>query len=225
MGQRPSKIISPENSRLIKKYLAGFDAVSAREQETADYVQTLTGGDIPVLLDPTFLVPRSEWEKIISPKPIINGKYIFYYSPRYQSEDLKIARKLSKQLKLPVVTSIVHSSKFVVLYPDFKKAVASGPAEFLNLCKNATLLCGDSYHLLVFALIFNTPIFCTKGITKTRLKHLLDTVGLTERSITLNDFDKKITSAFDIDFSDVNQRLKTHQIASLEFLKNTLELN
>lgn len=225
MGQRAIESFNPAELKQIKKYLELFDELSVRETETAQLVKNLLNTSPKLTLDPTFLLPVSDWEKICSPVPIVKENYIFYYSPRYQKEGLQIARKLSKNLNLPVVTSIIHSSKFVVLYPDFKKEIATGPAEFLNLCKNASLVIGDAYHLLVFALIFNVPFFSEKGIQKTRIKHLLGLTGLSHRSISSDDFEKKVNTAFDVDFSEVNQRLQNHKQESLAFLKDALEID
>ena len=225
MGQRATKEFNKNEKKQIKEYLTSFDSVSVREDDTAKIIEEIVDIAPQITLDPTLLLNQSFWDSKISSTPIIEGDYIFYYNPRYNSSALEIARKLSKTRNIKVVTSIIHSSKFVIFYPDFKKELAVGPWEFLNLCKNAKLVCGNSYHLLIFALVFNTPFFSADGMKKNRIRHLLQLTNLSDRSISKDNFNEKVKNAFNINFSDVNSLLKEKKEESLNFLKSALEID
>lgn len=223
MGQRATEEFIERDLKLFKKYLSNYDCISVREDDTARIIEKVMKFSPQITLDPTLMLDAGLWENSIEEEPLLKGDYIFYYTPHYNKRILQIARALSKRLNLKIVTSIIHSSKFMVLYPDFEKEVAVGPLEFLNLCKNARLVCGKSYHLVVFALIFKVPFYAIHGMEVNRTKHLLELTNLRDRSISEHDFDEKGINAFDLDFSEVDKLLSEMRKESFNFLSNALK--
>lgn len=53
--------------KLFTEYLKGMDYISVREQSGARIVKQLIGKDVPVLVDPTLLLSRDEWQRIEHP--------------------------------------------------------------------------------------------------------------------------------------------------------------
>lgn len=64
-----------------------------------------------------------------------------------------------------------------------KTAPVTGPAEFLDLIRNASLVIGVSFHLIVFALLFHKEFIALNGINDARIKNILSRVSLTERGM------------------------------------------
>ena len=215
--------LTEKEEQKIKEYLNDYDFISVREDSTANNIKRIIGKKPEIVLDPTLLFEKKQWLNYFDNSPIIDGEYLFYYTPSYNSNALKITRELSKKLNIKVVTSIVHSAKFVLTYHDFTKEVAVGPFEFLNLCNNAKFICGQSLHLVAFAIAFNKPFFVTDGMTNKRTRDLLETTNLINRSISLDDFEEKIKYAFDIDFTEANQILKEKRTESFNYLTEALK--
>ncbi len=69
-----------------------------------------------------------------------------------------------------------------------------GPAEFINLISNAEIMLTDSFHCTIFSVMYK-KIFFTFGrfpenrssSTNTRVKSILEYLGLSERRITGNE--------------------------------------
>ena len=223
MVQKTAEELDVIEKQRIKEYIEKYDNVSVREEDSASNINIITGNKPQIVLDPTMLLEIEQWEPYIGNTPIIEGEYLFYYTPNNNSYALNIARQLAKKLNLKIVTSIVHSATFVLKYPDFKKEVAVGPLEFLNLCKNAKLICGHSLHLVAFSIVFNKPFFITEGMANKRTKHLLKLTNLTNRSISAEDINEKVKNTYDIDYIAVNRILKAERENSLNYLIKALK--
>ncbi len=223
MVQKSAEEFDLNTSQNINEYILKFDHLSAREPESAGNINKITGIYPPLVLDPSLLLNVEDWKKQISEKPIIEGDYIFYYTPTDNAEALQIGRELSRKLKLKVVTTIVRTPKIIVKYPDFEKHLTVGPLEFLNLCMHAKLIHGSSLHMVAFAILFNKPFFTTNGLKDKRISHLLNVLHLNDRSITMEDVGEKYKRAFQIDFSDANRILEQKRKESLSYLTNSLK--
>ena len=115
----------------IPTYVQDFDVVSVREPQAKVYLQSCTDKEITVTLDPTLLLDKRQWLKLVEDEPIVKGDYIFLYTLYATPTINKIAKRLSKALKMKVIVSNI-SNQYDVITP-FKKKLATGPKEFLNL--------------------------------------------------------------------------------------------
>lgn len=62
-----------------KKFMNRFNFIAMREQSACDIVKSLTGRDVPVVLDPTLLFTGDDWLGIQQQEALVKGKYIFVY--------------------------------------------------------------------------------------------------------------------------------------------------
>ncbi len=161
-GKRVSYAPSFGNSTLpsfykkkVRGYLEKFDAISIREKTGIQIVKELTGKTADMLIDPTFLLEREDWEKI-AVDPQIQGPYLLLYIMQSDARMFAYARKLKERLGIPVVEISRYG-----YHPDFvdKTLVDVGPEEFLGLFQHAAYVCTNSYHGFIFSLIFEKP-FC-----------------------------------------------------------------
>ena len=162
-------------------------------------------------------------------EPIIKGKYIFCYFLGKNIEHRKFAERLKEKTGYKIV-SLNHADEYVK-YSDMFADEAPydvGPAEFLNMIRNAEYVCTDSFHGTVFSLINNVKFFTfrrynskSKVSTNSRIDSLLGIVNLKERLINGDeDVEKEIEKK--IDFENVNIKLEEFRNSSKEFLKNAL---
>ena len=133
------KIDESKKDRFFKA-LTNFDGISVREEK---------GKDVEVVLDPTMLLTASDWDTMCKkPKKINKKRYILNYFlgelSDYRKNEIE---RIAKENNCEIINILDINSPFYT----------SGPSEFLWLEKNAFLICTDSFHSSVFALLFNRP--------------------------------------------------------------------
>ena len=213
---------SEEDKARVRKNLLKFKNISVREKGSFNNVQQLTNKEPEILVDPTMLFDKSDWEKLIPHTPLIKGDYIFLYNLSGK-EYVKFARKISKKLKMPIVVS-KNSNILEVIY-GFKMRFDVGPIEFLNLIKNAKLVLSSSFHGTIFSILLNKPFFALNGIKDFRISTLLEKMGLEDRSIEIENYEEKCKKAFDINFEKSEILLEKERKKSREYLIKALDIN
>lgn len=223
----PSMGPTPENSKNINvnitPFLERYDRISVREPGTAQFIQRKCNKEVPVVIDPTLLLPAGRWNSLIDPEPIIKGDYIFLYSPKFNSFEnvYKLAEDISKHYRIKVILSRNH--KYLCdkrRWNKFHIKADIGPQEFLNLLKNARIVCCDSFHAVVFSIMLQVPFLAMDGMNDSRISNLLEMVGLENRSFNV---DKSIDdSVFDSLSLKNIERLQPYINNSLDFLKAAL---
>lgn len=184
----PSTQISENKKEQIKKYLVGFDLISVREKNTAEYLTSVTDrSDIKLVLDPTLLLTKNDWEKLISHSRRINKRYVFCYFLGQSYIIRKIARLFAKKNKLKIITFPFLSGFDYedVFFGDYKFFDAT-PNDFISLIRDAEYVLTDSFHACVFANIFKTKyvVFSRSNVGQnmdSRVTTLLDMFSSTER--------------------------------------------
>ena len=222
-------IIPEKYKEAYKKFLNRINYLSTREVAGQKIIKDLIGRDATLVCDPTLLFNKVEWMSIQKEEPIIKGKYIFCYFLGKNIEHRKFAERLKEKTGYKIV-SLNHADEYVK-YSDMFADEAPydvGPAEFLNMIRNAEYVCTDSFHGTVFSLINNVKFFTfrrynskSKVSTNSRIDSLLRIVNLKERLINGDeDVEKEIEKK--IDFENVNIKLEEFRNTSKEFLKNAL---
>lgn len=139
-----------ESSRDKIKYtklVNDFSMLSVREKNAQLLLQTITEKPIELLLDPTLLLSKSDWEALAGDEPLIKGKYIFYYAFTYADNPNRIVKKLSEKYNMPVYIVDANAWAMRRMFMDgFKLAPQFGPKAFLNLIKYSELVLTTSFH-------------------------------------------------------------------------------
>ena len=204
-----------------KKYLKEFKNVSVREDKGKELVETLTGrNDIEILVDPTMLLSKDEWDIIIKkPKQMKEEKkYILNYFLGDIPKDRKLEiERIAKEYNCEIINILDPKDQYY----------SSGPSEFIYLEKNAFLVCTDSFHSSVFAFLYNVPFIVFNREDKlasmnSRLETLLLKFNLKNR--TFND--KNITyDNLNQDYTESYKILEEERKKADLFLKNALSIN
>lgn len=215
-------------------FLNRINALSVREESGKKLVGQLTDNKCTVVCDPTLLLEKSDWEKIIDKEPVIKDKYIFCYFLGKTKEHRIFAEKVKKLTGYKIV-SINHCDEYVKYSEKFadEKPYDVGPAEWINMIAHAEVVCTDSFHGTVFSLIFNKKFFSFRRFTKkskfstnSRLDTLLNVAGLDGRIFSGSEAEEQIRSelSVDIDFNSVNEKLENYRRISSEFLLKSLKV-
>lgn len=214
-----------------EKYLdnvSKLHAVSVREKSIADDLQKLLPEKkIYTVADPTLLLTAEQWSKYI-PDERINGKYVFIYilseDENQQNEAIRFCKNNSiTSLTFPNIHGFIHFDQ--KKYGDIKNYSAD-PFDFVNLIKNADVVITDSFHAVVFSILFHKPFYALKRDTDKmfvgRVENLLNDTGLLSQMKTTEEF-KCISDIPVIDFTKADEAIKEKRNYSIEFLKENLE--
>ena len=219
----PKKMVwTEEEKNRVRKDLEQYKYISVREEGSQNNIRELLGKEVPIYMDPTILLTKDEWNKIVPKEKIYKGKYILYYSLGQKKEDIELVNKISKILKMPVVTTRYAGRR--ELFKGFKQFYEVGPIEFLNLLENAELVLSSSFHGTIFSVIFGVPFFAINGLKDYRISTLLKKVKLENRSIDLINYKEKCSNYGDISFKEAHKELENEKDKSTKYLKEALDI-
>ncbi len=107
------------------------------------------------MMDPVFVFTREEWDEIIPPAEPEWENYIFCYFLGDNPEHRTAAKKLAAETGMKIVT-LRHLDVFVDADESFGDYAPYDvdPVRFLNILRNATFVCTDSFHGTAFSVIF-----------------------------------------------------------------------
>jgi hypothetical protein len=212
-----------------QKELSRFDKFSAREIRGAEIYKELTGKQVQVVVDPTLLLSRTEWDEISGKEPIIKDRYIYCYFIGLNGMHRNIAKKLAEITGYKIV-SIRHIDEYIKEDENFGDIAINdaGPKEFVNIVKNAEIILADSFHATIFSVIFNKKFFVLNRFannssqsTNSRIDSLLEMLKLEDRRIeNIGDIENRYNEM--IDYEKVNEILKNWSGESKEYLKESL---
>jgi hypothetical protein len=204
------------------RHLPKFDALSCREDSGVEMIRSMTGLQAEQVLDPTLLLPAEEWSTI-SKDPKIKHPYLLVYCLAESPEFMRVVAGLVEKTGLcPVFISKHDCGRFcgqkVIRVRD------AGPAEFLGLFKNATLVCTNSFHGVAFSINFRKTFFSLRLESRnTRLESLLKLLGLEGRLLNCAaDLDRFEAGRWDVDYGPVQDRLQKAADRSRDYLRNAL---
>lgn len=141
---------SEKQNEVLKDGISNFKAVSVREDDGADLINKVTGEKPTVLLDPTMLIDKEDWEKIMLKPANVPKKYILCYFLGTISENV---RAQVEQWAVMYNLEVVYLNKNEIN----NSSAEAGPQEFIYYFANAELVCTDSFHGTVFSIIFDNP--------------------------------------------------------------------
>ena len=214
------------DKKYIDKYkedLDKFKMISVREDAGKKIVQNIINRkDVEVLIDPTMLLTADEWDKVSNrPKQldkIKKEKYILnYFLGNLSDSRKKEIEKIAKKYDCHIINILDKKDAFYTC----------GPSEFLYLEKHAFLICTDSFHSSVFAILYNRPFVIFDREQKeienmnSRIDTLIDKFKLKNRryngkNITEDNLNHDYTEAYKI--------LEKERKKSDEFLRKALDI-
>ena len=169
------------------------------------------------VLDPTLLLTKKEWSSLIS-KKYKKKKYIFMYNINRNAQLDNFAKKLSKEIKLPVITVSYQFHDFL----KFGKVKVNPQVEdFLSLIDNAECVLTDSFHCTAFSINFNKNVIVAYPEKfSTRLDSIVKITGITNKVI--DDYNDLSIYERKIDFKFVNEQLKKEREKSVQYIKKCI---
>lgn len=224
MGPKPSiDTLSADEKKKAEKLLKKFTAISVRESKTADVIRELGKLNcLPLVLpDPTLLLTAETWADIArKPAGLKAEKYIFLYNSYFLPEVYEQAKEASRITGLKVITSTL-APKTILPSKDFMKILEVGPREFLYLVKNAEYVIGRSFHVAVFAMIFQKKFIAVEGMNDSRLGNFLKEINM-ERCATLQGNVKVVLKNLDSENPPIHACMDRLRESGIKFLRENL---
>lgn len=216
--------VNKKQAAFMAPLLNRFDVISTREQKGADIINEISEKTATVVLDPTLLLAGEDWDRVAAPR-MIQEPYVFCYlfGEREYVADVKKKVKEITGMKVVCVPFVPRE-----LSSDDEKIFDAGPAEFISLIKNASLVLTDSFHATAFSINLKVPFvsLCRfdkedKKSMNDRLITLLNMVGLEQRLVDTED---NISADFlyDIDFDKAHEILGQKRSMDRQFLTDSL---
>lgn len=163
-----------------------FDAISVREDSGVELCRKHLGVEATHVLDPTLLLDKADYLQLIGPERLNSkphGVYTYFLDKTPQKEAL--AQEASEQLGEPVYScqaqySIGENGSDITRYtmPDIR--------DWLAGFANAQFVLTDSFHGMVFSLVFKKPflVFINKNRGATRFHSAGNILGFENRIIS-----------------------------------------
>lgn len=215
MGET-TKGLSKNNELWIKNALLEYSNLSVREKAAADYIEKLGVKRPEVVVDPTLLLSKQEWDEIAKPSNYTNDDYILFYSVLSEPWVVERVKEIAKKFNLKVVAP--HYQNRYEIGSGFIRAEECGPAEFIDLIKNAKLICTTSFHGTVFSLLYNKPFLSFVFKEGNRIKNLLSMVNAGSRMVRQGE-NIDLDMLLNDDFEEVNHILASEKTRSIDILK------
>lgn len=211
-----------------KQYLKRFSNISCRETSGREIIKELTGQVYPIVLDPTLLLQSDEWNRYVSNFKLVEEKYIFTYFLSAQKEFRKRVIDMKKKTNFQVVT-VPHVLQYVQGDVDYSDILMNGcsPDKWIALIRDAEYICTDSYHGMIFSIIFKKQFIVMKRFkdgssvsANTRIYEVLNKLGLENRLWSGGDIYAQMKQKIDYDL--VEEKLNKYRESSYKYIESIL---
>ncbi len=204
--------------------LKKFSAISVRERNGVEILEQQFDLSAVQVLDPTLLWTSEFYDGILSKYPSSSSKAFIlslFLDETVLTEKISESFSLEKSKKLVKFYTREPKNLFE-FFSEPDTFTLPSPAEWLSAIKNAEFVLTDSFHATVFCIIYRVDFLVIPNESRgpDRLKSLLSDLGLSERILD-NGFIPGISN-WDIDWDDVEKKLKPKRLESWNFLKNSL---
>lgn len=216
---------------MICDNIKDFNAISVRERDTKETLaKELPNKKVELVVDPTLLLERKDWEKVTSTQ-LVKEKYLFCYFLGDDKRMRSIANEYGRKYGLKVVTIPHMQGKVVESDMNFGdiQSFDAIPQDFLSYIKYADIVFTDSFHATIFSHIFSTQYVVFSRVAhkdmNNRLETLMDIFATRHRFIVEDrqfnlDF---IETLKPIDYSIISDELELLKKKSVNFLMRSLE--
>lgn len=210
----------------VARLCSSFAYLSTREEAGSKIIHDLTDRDVKTVLDPTLLLYKDDWNKLLDSKcELPKSPYLIAYMLGYNESHWKNIYDISEKLNLDVKIIPVFQND-----TERKDCITDpiGPAEFLALIKNSDYVCTDSFHGMAFSVNFGKQFTVFERFKKhdaynqnSRIYNLTGKLNLSDRIFRKEADIQMIDSK--IDYEHVSEVRKVLVNDSVNYLKTALD--
>lgn len=209
-----------------KELLSRYAHISVRENSGVEVVKAVAGKDATVVLDPTLLLNKDQWNEIAAPKRQFKRKYILCYFLNYTFNAFPYVDELAQYMQKQTGYELVRVARppHHLCAPHTHYRVDASPEEFLALVRDAEMMLTTSFHGTAFAVNYGKPVFTVvkdKEASDSRQVSLMHNVGLDAQVLSVKDA-MPDAGRFSYDVTEEQARLENLRKASMEYLRNAI---
>jgi exopolysaccharide biosynthesis predicted pyruvyltransferase EpsI len=208
-------VIPERHHHEVALYSEALDSISVREASGSSMLKRLLDRESHLVPDPTFLI---DWSSIDTQR-LSQGK-LFSYVLRSGDGLYDFQRELGEELDLDVIQPLNPHQR----WKSYGEIIPMSPMEWLEAIQRSSAVVTNSFHGTVFAILFNRPFLSVKlggakSVLNERMYHLLTSLDLISRQISLGDRKSAVTRMNQpIDWKHVNKRVATMKASGVDFL-------
>lgn len=205
--------------------ISNMNAVSIRENSTADYLRSKLSLSVRTDLDPTLLLEKSDFKGYEENVSLPKKSFILLYTLEDAESKEKAAKKVFALQKANPDLHIVDISpqRSRRIFNHYRYLGFVSPGAMLKCIDLASVVVTNSFHGTALSIVYQkdfwTAVHSSRG---NRIVDLLNMLGLTDRTINDNTI-SKVDNFGSIDFGSVNVCLNDKRRRSIEYLKKNLE--
>lgn len=192
---------TPQQTAVCVPLAKKFDMVSVREDSGVKLCKEHLGVDAVHVLDPTMLLTKEEYIQLIEKEkePKSNGT-LFNYILDPDAKKSVFIQKVAKAKGLKAFQVLPKCQAEIRTKEDVKKRIEDcvfpGVTTWLRAFMDADMTIVDSFHGMVFSIIFNKPFWAIGNVSRgmSRFTSLLKMFHLEDRLLDADNLD-------DVDFS------------------------
>lgn len=223
--------ISENHWHTIEYAIKKLDSLSVREESAAKLIKCRTDLDPFVVPDPAILL--GEYSDLLNSADDCrpdssrgnHDGHIFSYCLRSSAGVSEVSQLVAQARNLRVLSPFNPHRR----WREVGTTVYPGPSEWVRLLRESEFVVTNSFHGVVFSLIFNRDFVAfklpgQKESISDRLVDLLKQVGLSERLVAPNDISRaQLACDTPINWVAVNLRLKEMQDVGAAWLTSQLQ--
>lgn len=215
------KIDKNFNTKVFEEYLPKFDFLSMREQSYIPFIENASGKKCTAVLDPTFLIRKEYYYHLMADINVEENSILcIAYAMAAKRKLYDIVNRYAIQQDCSVVDMEKELSDYFFMNSE-KSIRYAGIEEILKVISNSRIVFTDSYHYMVFSIIFHKPFYVMLSGKPSRIMDLLEYLQLENRiwkeGMKLSDIDEKI------DYQKVDQLIEAKRESSIAFLNEALK--
>lgn len=216
--------LSKDEIEMCKPMIGRIAHLSYREEAGVSFIKEQFGLTAEHVIDPTLLLSGEEWSHLLGDMPrLVKDDYILTYVFRGSCQNGR--KQLFNQLNSRKDKKLLFING---QEGKFKNNIYKGyfsPVEYVNLFRDADFTVTDTFHGLMFSLIFNKPFIVLDkssfGVSSDRQQSTLKTYGLEDRfvrpDIVVND------EMMLLDYTDIEHKISVNREKSINYLEKSLE--
>jgi hypothetical protein len=218
IGHSDLSTLTDEWKQMLAVRMKAMDEISVREQSGVELVRQLCGRtDAVCVADPTLLLGRAHYDRLAGTS-VEKNPYLFSFMLHGLEQDAAEAcRSVSEYLRLTIARCNAGKTGLHAGY------TLPSPEGWLRNIRDARFVVTNSFHGVVFCLLFHTPFVAllingSTGSMNSRITELLKAVGLSHRTVVAGAGVPSETVIKKIDWDGVDRAMASMRSESLGFL-------
>lgn len=211
-----------EAGKKVNELINRFDFLSVREKTSYEALKPYAcEKKVSIVCDPVFHIKEEHWLQV-SGNRIRKQKYVFCYCLAANEWYFEKMKELTQRFSCEI---IVYCNEKIT-FSDGTVLQVCNPKSFLNYIIYAEFVLTDSYHAMLFSLIFQKN-FCVlqrfksdgKNTQNGRIDYILSLLGINDKII---DSTVKVNTK-PIAYGPIKKLLDDYRTFSINYIKNALE--